>query len=69
MLDGFMGCIAASSPDDTSRPPKDDYPPSEATQRRDAALRAVLSMPRTPHTESSLKAKSKTKPRAKKSHA
>ena len=27
----------------------DDYPPSEATKRRDSALRAALSMPAIPH--------------------
>ncbi len=41
----------------TPKPRPDDYPPSEAARRRDAALRAALSMPSIPHAESSPKKK------------
>jgi len=37
----------------------DDYPPSQATKRRDAALRAALSMPAIPHANPN---KKKAKP-------
>jgi len=47
----------------TPKPRPDDYPPSEATKRRDAALRAALSMPAIPHAESSPKAKKKVAPK------
>jgi len=35
----------------------DDYPPTEAKRRMDAALRAALSMPPIPHAKSSPKKK------------
>jgi hypothetical protein len=44
---------------DYTKARNDDYPPSEATQTRDAALRAALSMPTIPHAELIRKAKKK----------
>jgi hypothetical protein len=35
----------------------DDYPPTEAQRKHDAALRAALSMPAIPDRESNLKKK------------
>jgi hypothetical protein len=42
---------------------RDEYLPTEAMRRRDAALRAALSMPAISHAESSQKAKKKAAPK------
>jgi hypothetical protein len=50
----------------TPKPRGDDYPPSEATRRRDAALAQALSMPPNPHASPK---KKKAKPRKAKTKA
>lgn len=47
----------------TPKQPPADYSTQEATQRRDAALRAALSMASIPHAESSPRTKKKPLPR------
>jgi hypothetical protein len=53
----------------TKAPRHDDYPPSQATQRRDDALRAALNMGPIPHRVSPISKRIKTTSRPKKKGA
>ena len=56
----FVGDFMASKP---KAPRQDDYPPSQATKRRDDALRAALSMPPRPFSPAAKEPKKTTRPR------